>query len=100
MQQQDIAIIGNVKITPPRPIRELDGMGLEEWHIPKVRDERLDAVKFWLIVLVISVHVLMRKEFADSQSCAVAWNWINIFVMPLFLFISGHYSRKKDWKDF
>lgn len=85
---------------PPQTIWELDGMGLEKWKIPKLRDERLDAVKFWLIVLVISVHVLMRKEFADSPSCAVVWNWLCIFVMPLFVFISGYYSRKKESKDF
>ncbi len=75
------------------------------WYIgeqknTKVRNDRLDAVKFWLIVLVISAHVLMRKEFADSPSCAVVWNWLCIFDMPLFVFISGYYSRKKESKDF
>lgn len=34
----------------------------------KVRDERIDAVKYWLVVLVITAHVLMRKEFADSKA--------------------------------
>ena len=42
----------------------------------------------------------MRKEFAGSTSCAVAWNWISIFHMPLFVFISGYYSRKKESKNF
>ena len=31
----------------------------------------------------------MRKEFAGSTSCAVAWNWISIFHMPLFVYVSG-----------
>ena len=66
----------------------------------KVRDERIDAVKFWLIVLVITGHVIMRKEFAGSAACAVLWNWRAIFVIPLFVFISGYFSRKKDKKDF
>lgn len=66
----------------------------------KVRDERIDAVKFWLIVLVITGHVIMRKEFAGSTACAVLWNWRAIFVIPLFVFISGYFSRKKDKKDF
>ena len=66
----------------------------------KVRDERIDSVKFWLIVLVIAAHVLMRKEFADSTACAVVWNWICLFVMPLFIFISGYFSRKKNKEGF
>lgn len=68
--------------------------------ITKVRDERIDSVKFWLIVLVITAHVIMRKEFVDSAACAVLWNWICLFVMPLFIFISGYFSRKKDKEDF
>ena len=42
----------------------------------------------------------MRKEFAGSTVCVVLWNWINTFVMPLFIFISGYFSRKKDSKVF
>lgn len=68
--------------------------------ITKVRDERIDAVKFWLIVLVIAAHVLMRKEFAVSTTCNVLWNWICLFVMPLFIFISGYFSHKKDREAF
>ena len=75
----------------------VSGMRLQN---PKARDERIDSVKFWLIVLVISDHVIMRKEFADSAACTVLWNWICLFAMPLFIFLSGYYSRKKDWKDF
>ena len=66
----------------------------------KVRDERTDCVKFWLVTLVIADHVILRKEFAGSEACAVLWNWINIFFMPLFVFISGYFSRKKDKKGF
>lgn len=42
----------------------------------------------------------MRKEFAGSAACAVLWNWLLLFAMPLFVFISGNYSRKKDWQAF
>lgn len=71
-----------------------------EQKTTKVRDDRIDSVKFWLITLVIAIHVFMRKEFADSTACAVVWNWINTFVMPLFIFVSGYFSRKKDSKAF
>lgn len=69
-------------------------------QIPKVRDERIDSVKFWLIVLVITAHVTMRKEFTGSVACPVLWNWLCIFAIPLFVCISGYYSRKKDWQAF
>lgn len=67
---------------------------------PKVRDERLDTIKFWLVVLVITAHVIMRKEFVGSTACLALWNWLCLFAMPLFVFISGYYSRKKDWQPF
>lgn len=51
----------------------------------KVRDDRTDSVKYWLIVLVIAGHVFLRKEFADSTACVVTWKWIYIFHMPLFV---------------
>lgn len=68
--------------------------------ITKERDERTDSVKFWLIILVIAVHVIMRKEFDDSSACVALWNWICLFAMPLFIFISGYFSRKKDEEEF
>lgn len=67
--------------------------------IMKVRDERIDSIKYWLIVLVIAGHLLMRKEFATSTACSVLWNWIYIFHMPLFVFISGQFSQKKTRND-
>lgn len=71
-----------------------------EAHAASVRDDRIDAVKFWLIVLVIAGHVFLKKEFAVSTACVVLWKWIYIFHMPLFIFLSGYFSRKKDMKSF
>lgn len=75
-------------------------MTSKEQKSTRVRDERIDAVKFWLIVPVIAAHVVMRKEFAGSAICAVLWNWLCTFDIPLFIFISGYFSRKKEKKDF
>lgn len=86
-------IIDAVEVNPKE-------MTLGEQQNTKVRDDRIDAVKYWLVVLVISAHVLTRKEFVDSKACTMGLNWINLFVMPLFIFISGSFSRKKGMKDF
>ena len=94
MQEKDINSINEIKIYPPHETE------IGESQITRVRDDRIDAVKFWLVTLVIAVHVFMRKEFSDSTACAVIWNWINLFVMPLFVFISGYFSRKKEKEEF
>lgn len=83
-----------IKICPPQELT------LGEQQTTKVRDDRIDSVKFWLITLVIAAHVFARKEFADSTVCVVVYNWIRLFAMPLFIFISGYFSRKKDLGNF
>lgn len=62
---------------------------------PIFRDERIDSIKYWLIILVIAGHVLSRDYFSESQVCTVVWKWIYMFHMPLFVFISGRFSYKK-----
>ena len=94
MQDKYKESINIIKNCPPHVMK----VGKQE--TANVRDDRIDAVKFWLIVLVIAAHVFMRKEFADLPICAVVSNWILLFAMPLFIFISGYFSRKKDKKGF
>ena len=60
------------------------------------RDKRIDSVKFWLIVLVIMGHVLMANGFSNIEACDVLKKWIYMFHMPLFVFLSGYFSKKKD----
>ena len=67
---------------------------------PLCRDERLDSVKYWLMILVIAGHVYSRSQFSESQVCTAIWKWIYMFHMPLFVFISGRFSHKKDKKSF
>lgn len=94
MQELYTDTSSEIKNYPPQEL------SLGERQTMKVRDDRIDAIKFWLIVLVITVHVLNRKEFADSTACAVVWKWCSIFAMPLFIFISGYFSGKKEKKNF
>lgn len=70
----------------------------DEWAktIQNKRDERLDSVKYWLIVLVIAGHVL--QCFKQIPICKLIWDWIYLFHMPLFVFISGYFSHKKNRK--
>lgn len=94
MQNQDITPINEIKRYPPH------GMEMEGRQSLKVRDDRIDSVKYWLIVLVIMIHVFNKPEFSDSAACVALWHWAYIFCMPLFVFISGYFSRRKEKKDF
>ena len=67
---------------------------------PQSRDYRIDSLKYCLIVLVIVGHVFNREAFSEVKGCVVIWKWIYMFHMPLFIFISGYFSRKKEKKDF
>ncbi|MBR5656991.1 MAG: acyltransferase family protein [Prevotella sp.] len=64
------------------------------------RNERIDSIKFWLVVLVIAGHVFSQNTFKNSFLCRVSWEWIYMFHMPLFVFISGYFSHKKSNKAF
>lgn len=94
MQEYNINSSNEIKICPSQGV-EMGGQ-----QTTRVRDDRIDAVKYWLIVLVIAGHVFTRKGFVDSTSCVILGEWIYIFHMPLFIFLSGYFSRKKDLKDF
>lgn len=67
---------------------------------PKYRDERIDSVKYCLMILVVVGHVFSRKPFTSTQGCSVVWEWIYMFHMPLFVFLSGFFSYKKDTKNY
>ena len=68
--------------------------------IASSRDSRLDSVKFGLILLVVTGHVLESNQFNSISGGTSLWNWIYMFHMPLFIFISGYFSQKKDSRKF
>ncbi len=58
------------------------------------RDEFFDSLKFFLISLVILGHTLEISE--KTRVVLALYNTIYSFHMPLFIFISGYFSRKYD----
>lgn len=64
-----------------------------------IRDERIDSVKYCLMLLVIIGHIFGNNVFSTSAEYILN-DWIYMFHMPLFIFISGYFSRKKDKEYF
>lgn len=68
---------------------------VEGGKIPQVRDERIDSVKFYLIFLVVLGHILeMWRLFPEI------YKFIYSFHMPLFVFISGYFSKPQKLSSF
>ena len=68
------------------------------YHI-KQRDNRIDALKGVLIALVVLGHCCVYGTH-DDVKLSIA-NWVYLFHMPFFVFISGYLSRtssKNYWK--
>lgn len=64
----------------------------------KQRDYTWDVLKFFLIVTVILGHFLYDNMKDNAINCIVH-NYIYLFHMPLFVFISGFFSRKNKKED-
>ncbi|GAA4235697.1 acyltransferase family protein [Actinomadura meridiana] len=60
--------------------------------VPKQRDAYFDNVKFFLILLVVVGHFweVFKK---DSYAADAAYSVVYGFHMPLFVFVSGYFSR-------
>ncbi len=59
------------------------------------RDDYIDALKGLLIFLVVYGHILEGNTPDGSVNCAVR-TFIYLFHMPLFIFLSGMFSRVKS----
>ncbi|WP_242903232.1 acyltransferase family protein [Actinomadura terrae] len=58
---------------------------------PRPRDAYFDNAKFFTALLVVVGHVW--AEFGDSQSAHAAYMVLYGFHMPVFVFVSGYFSR-------
>lgn len=58
------------------------------------RDFRIDTIKGILIVCVVLGHVI--GNFDDSYLSQRVYDFIYMFHMPLFIFVSGIFTHKKD----
>lgn len=61
------------------------------------RDAYFDSLKFILISCVVLGHVLNYSH--ESRINLALWNWLYSFEMPLFVFISGYFTKKKSVRD-
>lgn len=60
------------------------------------RDPFWDSAKFILIFLVLYGHMIMPKYQMDNALNMAIFNFIYMFHMPLFVFISGRFSKIRD----
>lgn len=56
----------------------------------------LDALRGFAILLVVAGHVIQSGLCPDDYSENMEWLFIYSFHMPLFFFISGYASRRRD----
>lgn len=59
----------------------------------------IDSLKFSLIFLVILGHLLGFYKEGNSINTAI-WNFIYLFHMPLFVFVSGYFSKRTSYEKF
>ena len=64
------------------------------------RDDRVDALKGVLITLVVFGHCFLYGKPMDGVKWTIA-NWVYLFHMPFFVFLSGYFSHTTShsyWK--
>lgn len=63
------------------------------------RDKVFDSLKFVLICLVVIGHVIERNLYTDHNT-SVVFSFIYTFHMPLFIFISGYFTKNINWQKY
>ena len=68
--------------------------------VVRSRDGRLDSLKGFLILLVILGHIIGESEITHCNSIGYWFGriklWIYLFHMPLFVLLSGYFSKRKS----
>lgn len=62
----------------------------------KIRDTRWDVLKGILILCVLYRHFIIHGESLDLLASKTVANFIHFFTMPLFVFVSGYFTRHVD----
>lgn len=60
-------------------------------NIPKLRDTKLDSLKFFLVCLVIIGHVV--GPYKELMTNLILKDFIYLFHIPLFVYLSGYLSK-------
>lgn len=61
----------------------------------KSRDNYWDTLKVMLIFLVVYGHIVTHYTNSNQLNTSI-YNWIFLFHMPLFVFVSGRFSHIRD----
>ncbi len=72
---------------------------ITHYVLEKDRDLYWDSLKFVLIFLVVYGHVTPRYLEGSHFNMAI-FNYIYMFHMPLFVFVSGRFSHMRDRKKY
>ena len=62
------------------------------------RDLFFDNVKFVMIVCVILGHTL--AHLGRTRLGVAVDSWVYFFHMPVFIFVSGYFSKRSEWRKF
>ena len=70
-------------------------------NIMENRNSLFDNLKCLLIFLVVYAHFIENfQSIYASEPTRIAWQFIYLFHMPGFVFVSGYFARKGDGKIF
>ena len=67
-------------------------------QVPSGRDNRIDSIKGLLILFVILGHIIDTCG-SDTTNILIR-EFLFSLDMPLFIFISGYFTKRKDYKSF